>query len=173
MPQKRNKFLTVVFSFLPGAGHMFMGFMKTGLSLMIAFFLVVFLSSLLNLGPLVYIVPILIAYSFFDCINRDFASDEEFSHFTDHYLFTRGNIDGLDTLFKGKGRLILGIVILIIGVDLLWKFVSDVLSRYVPPEIYSSVLRAGREVPQFVFGALIIALGVYLVIGRKRSDKNA
>ena len=46
MKKEKSKFLTFCFSLLPGAGHMYMGFMKMGLSLMAAFFFLIFLSSL-------------------------------------------------------------------------------------------------------------------------------
>ena len=50
MKQKRkNRFFTFIFSCLPGAAEMYMGFMKNGLTLMIFFFLsfvpIVFFSS--------------------------------------------------------------------------------------------------------------------------------
>ncbi len=45
MRKKTNKFLVFMFSLLPGAGHMFMGFMKTGVSLMSAFLFVIFLTA--------------------------------------------------------------------------------------------------------------------------------
>ena len=39
--QKKGKFLTFMFSFIPGAAEMYMGFMKMGVSLMALFFLCV------------------------------------------------------------------------------------------------------------------------------------
>ena len=38
--KKKNRFLTFCFSMLPGAAEMYMGFMKTGVSLMSLFMLV-------------------------------------------------------------------------------------------------------------------------------------
>ena len=35
--QKKNKFFTFMFSFIPGAAEMYMGFMKQGISLMTLF----------------------------------------------------------------------------------------------------------------------------------------
>ena len=54
MKAKRNSFFTFLFSLLPGAGHMFMGFMKIGVSLMAAFTLVIFLASWLNISQLLF-----------------------------------------------------------------------------------------------------------------------
>lgn len=38
MRKRKNGFWTFVFSFIPGCAEMYMGFMKMGLSLMVAFF---------------------------------------------------------------------------------------------------------------------------------------
>jgi hypothetical protein len=172
MPQKRSKFLTIVFSCLPGAGHMFMGFMKMGLSLMGMFFLIIFLSSLLNFGALMYIIPILCFYSFFDCISKCYASDNEFARFQDHYLFSLDKLSNADNLLHGKGRLIIGIITLLIGIKLIWDVFIDVLSQYIPEEIYMAIRGVTTSLPQFVIGFLIIAIGVYLIIGKKRSNDN-
>ena len=37
IPHRKNSFFTFLFSFVPGAGEMYMGFMKQGLSLMTLF----------------------------------------------------------------------------------------------------------------------------------------
>ncbi len=52
MTRKKNKFMTVVFSFIPGAGQMFMGFMKLGTSFMSLFSFIILLSAWLNLARL-------------------------------------------------------------------------------------------------------------------------
>ena len=174
MPQRRSRFLTIVFSCLPGAGHMFMGFMKIGLSLMVSFFLIIFLSSWLGLGSLMYIIPILCFYSFFDCIGKCYASDDEFARFEDHYLFSFDKISDANVIFNGKGRLVVGILILLIGVDMLIKSIVYGLISKISSELYSTILEIMSYLPQLVIGFVIIAIGVYLIIGKKRSiDKNA
>ncbi|CDZ23402.1 putative membrane protein [[Clostridium] cellulosi] len=172
MPQKRNKFLTVVFSCLPGAGHMFMGFMKMGLSLMIPFFLIIFLSSWLDLGPLMYIIPILCFYSFFDAINKCFSSDEIFSQFEDHYLLSADRI--LESRYlKGKGRLFIGILILLLGLYMLYKTGVDSLSYYISAEVLNTIIRVADFIPKIAVSLIIIIAGIYLIVGKKRSvDKD-
>lgn len=49
---------------LPGAGHMYMGFMNMGVSFMSVFFFVIFLSTWLDIGPLLFILPLIWFYSF-------------------------------------------------------------------------------------------------------------
>ena len=176
MFKQRNKFLTVVFSILPGAGHMFMGFMKTGLSLMVMFFLVVFLSTWLRMGAFLYILPILIFYSFFDCINKSFSTPEEFARLEDNYIFSKRLFSGSNAISKGKGTVIAGIVIILIGFDLLLSSVVNNLDNYLinfSSTGISRIISALTNVfPQFVISFAIIAIGLYLIIGKKRSNDN-
>jgi hypothetical protein len=172
MIKKRNKFLTFIFACIPGAGQMFLGFMKLGLSLMAVFFFVIFLSSWLNIGPLMYIAPIIWFYAFFDCINKRWSSDEEFSKFKDGYLFTGDNYAKIDGLLKGKLKLVVGILFILIGAKILFDIITANLQSIIPAYIYSTFISIINVIPQFAVGALIIALGIYLIIGRKGSVEH-
>ncbi|MCI8355555.1 MAG: hypothetical protein HFI47_10905, partial [Lachnospiraceae bacterium] len=48
--KKKSRFLTFCFSMLPGAGEMYMGFMRTGVSLMLLFFLSIYIPVSLRLS---------------------------------------------------------------------------------------------------------------------------
>ena len=61
--QRKSGFLTFCFACLPGAGEMYLGYMKRGLSVMIAFWGLIFVASLLNMGILGILAPIIWAYS--------------------------------------------------------------------------------------------------------------
>ena len=52
MTKKRNGFLRFCCSLLPGAGEMYMGFMKMGLSLMSMFFGIIVAASIFELNGL-------------------------------------------------------------------------------------------------------------------------
>ena len=52
MKNKKSRFWVFVFSFLPGAGEMYMGFMKMGLSLMLGFMLTVAVVSIICMDSL-------------------------------------------------------------------------------------------------------------------------
>ena len=49
---KKSSFWTFVFSLFPGAGHMYLGLMKKGASLMLLFCLTIALSGFLNLSKI-------------------------------------------------------------------------------------------------------------------------
>ena len=57
--QRKSGFLTFCFACLPGAGEMYLGYMKRGLSVMIAFWGLIFVASLLNMGILGILAPII------------------------------------------------------------------------------------------------------------------
>lgn len=173
MPKKRNSFWTFVFSMLPGAGHMYMGFMKLGVSIMALFFFTIFLSSFLDIGPLVYILPILWFYAFFDCINKQYSKDEDFARLEDHYLFTSDQFAGPDNIFTQKGKLIAGILLLVIGIYILWRNLLHFLCAILPSRFVNTLLNMTSNIPQIIIGVAIIVLGAWLIVGRKKEmDKN-
>lgn len=175
MRKKRSKFLTVVFSFLPGAGHMFMGFMKLGVSMMGLFFLVIFLSTWLSLGALIYLLPVLWFYSFFDSINKRYSTDEEFEAFEDHYLLSMDKIIGLNGTMKKNARILLGILLILIGGYSLWTgILNNIINRLIPGPAYNALIQVMDSIPQFVLGIVIVAAGIWLIMGKKKEmDNNA
>ncbi|HEY5563243.1 MAG TPA: hypothetical protein VIK72_16105 [Clostridiaceae bacterium] len=174
MIKKKNKFLTFVFSLLPGAGHMYLGLMKMGISLMSAFFFIIFLSSWLRIGPLLYILPMLWFYSFFDCLNKSYSTAEEFLLLEDTYLFSLDKMIKLDKEMFQKRRLFVGILLLLLGVYLVWNNLLGLISRYIPSSVYENLDALTRNAPQIILGIAIIVVGAKLILGKKKErDSNA
>ena len=172
MPRKQNKTLTVFFSLLPGAGHMFMGFMKRGVSLMSLFFLTIFLSSWLGIGPLLYVLPVLWFYSFFDSVNIAWADDPEFSEMEDRYLFKSENLDHLNQRLSGHGGLICGILLVFFGVYLIGSKMLSEFEAMLRPEVREALRGVFSLLPQLFLGVVIIWLGVRLIAGKKKELEN-
>ncbi len=63
--KRKSGFLLFWFSLLPGAGEMYLGFMRQGLSLMGLFWGIIALTAWLELGPFLLILPILFFTAFF------------------------------------------------------------------------------------------------------------
>ena len=91
MTRKRRGFWLFIFSLVPGAGEMFLGFFKQGISVMTVFFALIAGASWLNLGPILFVMPVLWFYSFFHVHNLASLSDEEFYSIQDDYLFISKN----------------------------------------------------------------------------------
>lgn len=170
MTRKKNGFLTFVFSLLPGAGEMYMGFFKQGVSIMSAFFMLIFVSSWLNLGPLMFILPVLWFYSFFHVHNLASLRDEEFYSIEDNYLFNYDQ-NKLQAMFgESKGRKIFAIVLIFLGVSAIWNTLMDLLKSClyalgIDMEWYYQI---SYRIPQCVFGMAVILLGIHLIRGKKK-----
>ena len=172
MKKKRSNFLTFVFSLLPGAGHMYMGFMKMGLSFMAAFFFTIFLSSWFDIGPLLVILPLIWFYSFFDCINKRYSTDEEFLQLEDNYLFSLDKFVKLDKDIFQKRIVLGGVLLLLLGVYLIWNNTLHLLYKYMPPEIYEAIDNLTRIAPQLIIGIAIIVAGVKLIMGKRKEGEK-
>lgn len=170
MTRKKNGFLTFVFSLIPGAGEMYMGFFKQGISIMSVVFMLISVSSWLDLGPLMFILPVLWFYSFFHVHNLASLSDEEFYSLEDKYLFDYDN-HKLQTMFgSDKGRRILAIALIIVGASAVWNILMDFLESFFA--IWDMDMgwfyQVSYKVPQFAFGIAIILIGIHLIRGKKK-----
>ena len=110
--EKKNKFLTLLFSCYPGGGHMYLGFMKQGVQLMLLFSVFFAISSYLYIfSSLAVFIPILIAYSIFDAMNKRSSMAEP--NDSDLELFKWFNMENTGRL-KAMNYYKLGVYVLII-----------------------------------------------------------
>lgn len=169
MTKKKSGFWTFLFSWLPGAGEMYMGFMKMGISLMGLFWGIIALSIFFNTGFLMLIDVVVWFYSFFHANNLHAMDDEEFYALEDHYLIP---VD-LDREFWNKitiakyRRILAGILILF-GAAVLWNSLLDLLYWMLPEFVWGYVGTISRYIPQIVLGIGIIAVGLMLIRGKKQ-----
>ncbi len=164
MTRKKSGFLAFCFSLVPGAGEMYMGFMKQGVSIMAAFWLLIFLAAFLNIGPVLFILPILWCYSFFNVHNIRGLSDEEFYALEDDYAFHLDKFLPLDRLGR-KQNTVLSAALIILGVLVLWNNLMDYLEWFIPSPLYWVIT---ERVPQVFIGMALIIAGLYLIRGKKR-----
>lgn len=174
-PRKKNKFFTFIFSLLPGAGEMYMGFMKTGLSLMILFVSVIAVAGYLQIPVLILFLGVIWCYGFFHVHHLRSLNDDEFLMMEDNYLF------GLEILSQGnkhveKYRNWFAYVLIGLGVALLWQlFIGILIYIGLPTWIYNIVRLMESGVPKLVVGVLVIIVGIRLIKGKKAilfSDKQ-
>ena len=163
MIKKKNSFLTFIFSLIPGAGQMYLGFMKRGLSLMSCFFFIILIGVWLNISPFLVLLPLVWFYSFFDTHNLRSIPDDEFYAMEDNYLFLSNLPKDKSILLQGKYRNILAVVLIILGSSILWNNTYEIFRKYLPGFLRSF----GYYLPQFIVGIAIILLGACLIKGKK------
>lgn len=158
----KNGFLTFCFSLIPGAGQMYLGLMKRGLSLMTiagAFGICMF-----ELGSILFIVPFLIvmAYSFFDTHHlRDAMKRGE--EVADDYILKSGMFKAL------RGSRLVGVGVILIGVYLLvTKTFGEIFSSYCWNETLREIYWAVRRcLPSLIASCLTIGIGVRMIAGNR------
>ena len=86
--KKKNKFLTWILSFMPGAAEMYMGFMKKGISLMGLFLLCIAVYGFFNMEIFVFVAILVWCYSFFHAGNIATSEEEVFVSLQYDYIWT-------------------------------------------------------------------------------------
>ncbi len=172
MINKRSSFLTFCFAFLPGAGQMYMGFMKRGASLMSAFFLLIFASTWLNLSPILFAMPIIWFFAFFDTFNLRALPEEEFLAKKDDFILYPELLNNREGLLKGKFRIIIAVILIFFGFSVLWSNFYEMVQWMLPNFIRDALYYFGRYFLQFLIGCGIIALGFHLIMGKKKDMES-
>ncbi len=167
MTKRRNGFIRFLLSFLPGAGEMYMGFMKMGLSLMTIFFAFVALSMFLESGVLLFIDAIVWFYSFFHMHNLAGMSDEEFYAVEDEYLISLDKFNFKEKKLTEQSRKILSICLIIFGVVLTYQGLGRIFYAYIPEWIYQIIAHVTNSLPKIIIGLAIIYIGVKMIHGKQ------
>lgn len=174
----KNGFLTLCFSFFPGAGQMYQGYMKRGLTQVILFVIPlmiggVFFPVVMVLSAVVYM------YSFFDSLNLRAQLRQGIAP-PDAFLFSWDGGEDLARLLDRRHHLI-GWALVILGVAGLYQsFIRpwlydlvDLLVGYDSPA--AQLLRSAiRSIPGLAVGLVFIVLGLWLIKGgRKKQPAEA
>ena len=174
MKKKKNRFLLFCLSFLPGAGEMYLGFMKMGLSLLSLFALVIIITVYSNIGVMGFVVFVICVYGFFHANNLGALSDEEFYKIEDEYLFGFGEKDmnSLKDFFMGKYRKVFAAILILFGISMLWQTFCRFLRHMVGSDYYYKYISRfmstiSSDVPRMIIAFLIIWFGIKLIWGKK------
>lgn len=165
--KKKNKFLTFCFSCMPGAGEMYMGFLKTGLSLMSIFLFSIVVLGVLQFEEFAVVVGVTVwFYSFFHANHLASLSDEEFAEIKDGFLFGEDAFAGYTGRAKKYQKVIAGLLIAA-GVILLWNTATDIARNFLPEYLWKAMAIVGDYVPRIAVAVLIMIAGVKMICGRK------
>lgn len=155
---KKSLFWTFAFACVPGAGQMYLTYMKRGLSLMTLFFGIGTIIALTRMEELLFIAPIIWAYSFFDTFNIRNASVEELEEMPDKFIL---NLDDSDYVkkFWSKRHFGIGFMLVVIGTYIM------LINTGILPLVITQWVQ--RYFPTFVITIILIAVGVKFMVGDK------
>lgn len=174
MARQKNKLLMFLFALIPGAGQMYMGFMKQGLSLMTLFSALCAVGIWLDLKPLLFFAPIILLYSFFDATNKNAMDTEAFRKLEDHYLWGDDWMDfgeGIkESISRRDGKKAMGTVMYVVAACMVWsavKYFADIL--YGPSSLPGAVI---AKIPVIVVAVFIFWLGHKLMKSASEDEKR-
>lgn len=173
---KKNGILTFLFAFVPGAGQMYQGYMKRGLSLITLFFLCI-MAGMLLLEPLVLTALIVWMYSFFDTFNLR-AQFIAGTAPADDYLVHFNTKDARLTLFFRDSHKLVGWALIAFGAliayeNIIMNLLNDVLWRWGRDSVvFRAFYLVMDRLPDVVLCVALILCGVWLVRGPQKADKK-
>ena len=173
MKKKKSRFWLFLFSLFPGAGHMYLGLMRMGLSFMFGFMLSVALMNITGLDVLVVLPLTIYIYSFFHANNIGGMDDEAFAALEDEYLLGFGDIDRDRFRLDQRNRNLAAAVLIILGICMLWNVGFGMVRDYIGwdnPVIKAIYYTMRDDVPRVVIAIAIIWFGVTLLRGKKESN---
>ena len=163
-----------LFALIPGAGQMYMGFMKQGLSLMTLFAALCATGIWLDLRPLLFFAPIILLYSFFDATNKNAMDTEAFQKLEDHYLWGDDWTDfgeGIkESISRRDGKKAMGTVMYVVAACMVWsavKYFADII--YGPSSLPGAVI---AKIPVIVVAVFIFWLGHKLMKSASEEEKR-
>ena len=169
---KKNGILTLLFACIPGAGQMYQGYMKRGLSLITMFCLFIILGSTTGLDALVVGCIVVYMYSFFDTLNlraqlaaEKAPEDDYLVHFNWH--------DARMTQFMGESHKLVGWGLIALGAivfynNIIMRVLGDVMWRWGQDNpVFRAIYLMLDSLPQIVVCVALIVCGMWLVRGPK------
>ena len=167
MQKQKRGFWLFIFSLIPGAGEMYMGFKKQGISIMFLFWGVFAIGACTGMDWLVSLIPIIWFYSFFNVHNLKSLSEEEFYSIEDSYVLHMDELAGdISSLLKHHGK-ITAILLIFLGASILWNTLVDFLYMILPGYLADVISRFTYHLPQLVIAAAIIFAGIYILTRKK------
>ena len=167
MQKQKRGFWLFIFSLIPGAGEMYMGFKKQGISIMLLFWGVFAVGSCTGMDWLIFLIPIIWFYSFFNVHNLKSLSEEEFYSVEDSYVLHMDKLIGdVDTLLTHHRKLT-AIVLIVFGASILWNNLVDFFYMILPGYLANVLGTFAYHLPQLLIAVAIIFAGIYILTRKK------
>ncbi len=166
--QKKGKFFTFVFSFMPGAAEMYMGFMKNGVSLMALFMVSLMIPAILHCLEILFLAAVLVwFYGFFHARNLAALPLEEFNALSDTFIWEEFLEERSFKVTNPTIRKWAAGILMVFGVVVLWENFSFMILNSIPERYWNELYPIIDHIPQVVIAVVIIIIGLKLMAGKK------
>ena len=167
MQKQKRGFWLFIFSLIPGAGEMYMGFKKQGISIMLLFWGVFAVGSCTGMDWLIFLIPIIWFYSFFNVHNLKSLSEEEFYSVEDSYVLHMDKLLGDVNTLLSHHRKLTAIILIVFGASILWNNLVDFFYMILPGYLAEVLGSFAYHLPQLVIAVAIIFTGIYILTRKK------
>lgn len=173
---KQHALFTFFFALIPGAGQMYQGYMKRGLSIMLLFAANIFLTTIIGIAGI--FLPVIWAYSFFDTYRLRSELSQGSATADALLFFTNGTEDRVLASFLARRHMLVGWALILLGGWFLFdRFILALLRELLYELEFWVLLSALDYTPTLLVSLLLILLGVMLIRGRglarpAQSDDN-
>lgn len=163
--QKKSGLLTFLLACLPGAGQMYLGYMRRGLSFMLIFWGTIFVAAFFSFGMLCILLPVVWAYAFFDTFNLRAQAPECLR--PDGFLVDPLPLLGSDfRKFAERRHTLFGGLLIFIGLYSLYSVFLEPILWDLCSRFGLDWLRRGlANLPMLLVAVLLIFFGARLVRG--------
>ena len=173
---KKNGILTLLFACIPGAGQMYQGYMKRGLSLITMFCLFIILGSTTGLDALVVGCIVVYMYSFFDTLNLRAQLAAEKAPEDDYLVHFDPQDKRLARMLMDSHKLVGWLLIafgaLIAYQNLIMNIFGDLVYRWGHSSpVFRALYLVMDSLPDVVVCVVLIVCGVWLVKGPHPAKK--
>lgn len=166
----KSRFNTFFWSLIPGAGQMYHGLLKKGISVMLLFWGIIGASVVLYIPVILFALPIIWFYSFFDSINRINMSIDELNMLKDSYMFEMNFDDIHSNTFMSivkKRNVWIGWGLTLLGIYSMFRLFSynlyNLLYTYFDDYVIQAVRDVINLVPSLIVPIICIIIGVKLL----------
>lgn len=144
-----RKIITLGLSVIPGAGHMYLGYQKKGLVYMGMFFFTIFFMGWLNLSFLLFLVPLIWFYAFFDAF-----------HTVNETSIEDGEVDLINLLPK-IGHKYIGLGLIVVGLIVIFQnLIFPIIGEFIG-------YRYRNFIQSFIVSLAFIIMGIKMLRGKK------
>lgn len=171
---RRNKLWTFLFSLIPGAGQMYQGYMKRGLSMILLFVFPIMIGA--GFMPILSVLAAVVyMYSFFDSMNLNamiLDGNQPEDDYLVHLDMAQNDLNQLlskKSHFIGWGFIVLG------GCGLYKSFVEPILYEIIAlvgyeSPLYNMLRNILYSLPGLAVGVVFVLVGLWLVRGDKKDE---
>ncbi|HBI63173.1 MAG TPA: hypothetical protein DDY31_18535 [Lachnospiraceae bacterium] len=167
MTHRKNGFWNLCFSVIPGAGQMYQGFIKRGVSIMTLFFGWIMVCAFFGIDEALLLAIVIWFFGFFDSLHRNSLTDAERELLKDGFIFIQGN--EMEQFSLRGFRIPAAILLIFFGsYSLLQLVIGELIDAGFLFWDNGIVRLVYDRLPKMVFSFVIIFLGIYLIVGRKK-----